>query len=295
MDSDLILSLLIRTAAAGTPLLLGVLGSLLIEKAGVLNLGVEGVMAVGALAGFAAAQSTANPWLGLIAAPLAGLVFMALYGGAVLHLRANQTVAGLALAMLGTGLAGLWGKPFIGQALSVKLPRFADERLDLFFPLALVAAGLLWAGLSRTRTGLALRTVGENPRAGEAQGLNVLGLRWLALLVGGALIALAGASLSLSYAGSWSENVTGGRGWIVVALTIFALWSPLRALFAAGLFGGIFVLQYILQPFGIPASLLATLPYAATLIVLVVDGLTRSHRAQGAPAALGEPFRKEER
>ncbi len=308
MSESIAFSVLDRTIAAATPLLLGTLGEVVAERAGVLNLGVEGMMSIGAVCGFLAATAAGDPWAGLPAAVAAGAALSLLHGFASITLRVNQVVSGLALAMLGVGWSGLLGKPYIGRPLAaampaLRIPLLADlpgvGRLlfqkDPFFYLAVALGFALWFLLARTRWGIRVRSVGENPAAAEVQGVSVNGLRWMCTVIGGALAGLAGAHLSLVYSRSWTEGMTGGRGWIVIALTIFALWNPLRAFLGAFLFGGIFVLQYLLQPLGIPPNLLAAMPYLVTLLVLVAGGLSRDHRRLHAPAALGESHRKGQR
>jgi ABC-type uncharacterized transport system permease subunit len=301
----ILLSVAVRTLVAGTPLLLGTLGEILAERSGVLNLGVEGMMAIGAVSGYLAALASGSPWLGLAAALAAGLAISAIHAFVSISLKANQVVSGLSLTMLGLGMASLFGKPFIGRPLPVKMevlriPLLADIPVvgpvlfsrDPVFYLS-VLLGLAFAFLlARTRWGIEVRSVGENPAAADAAGVSVSGQRYLCTLAGGALAGLAGAYLSLVYSNSWMEGMTGGRGWIVIALTIFALWKPGRAFLGAYLFGVIFVLQYLLQPLGIPPNLLSMMPYLATLAVLVAGGLRADHRNLAAPAALGEPFSK---
>lgn len=304
----ILFSIINRTLIAGTPLLLGTLGEIVTERSGVLNLGVEGMMAVGAVSGFAVSLTTGSPWLGLLAALLAGMGAAALHAFVSVSLRANQVVSGLALTMLGLGVAGLFGRPFIGRPLPtrlvpVKLPLLGDIPIvgrllfsqDPLFYLAVALGILLWFLLQRTRWGIEIRSVGENPAAAAVQGISVVRVRYLGVLVGGALAGMAGAHLSLVYSRSWSEGLTGGRGWIVIALTIFALWNPPRAFLGAFLFGCIFVLQFLLQPLGIPPNLLGMMPYVATLAVLVLGALRVERRRSRAPAALGEPFTPGER
>jgi ABC-type uncharacterized transport system permease subunit len=301
-------SIINRTLIAGTPLLLGTLGEIVAERSGVLNLGVEGMMAVGAVSGFAVSLVSGSAWLGLAAALAAGMAAAALHAFVSVTLRANQVVSGLALTMLGLGVAGLFGKPFIGRPLPtkllpVKIPLAGDipvvGRLlftqDPLFYLAVVLGIGFWFLLSRTRWGIEIRSVGENPAAAAVQGVGVARVRYLGVLIGGALAGMAGAHLSLVYSRSWSEGLTGGRGWIVIALTIFALWNPPRAFLGAFLFGCIFVLQYLLQPLGIPPNLLAMMPYLATLAVLLLGSLSKERRRTAAPASLGEPFTPGER
>ena len=305
---NIIVSTFIRTLVAGTPLLLGTLGEIITERSGVLNLGVEGMMAIGAMTAFTVTLTTGNPWFGLLAAVLAGSLAAGIHAFVSVTLKANQVVSGLALTMLGLGVAGLFGKPFIGRPLPTRLGAVPIPGLssipvvgrilftqDPLFYLAVIVGILLWLMLSRTRWGIEVRSVGENPAAAEVQGINVAKIRYLCVLLGGALAGMAGAHLSLVYSKSWTEGLTGGRGWIVIALTIFALWNPLRAFLGAFLFGCIFVLQYLLQPIGVPPNLLAMMPYLATLAVLLVGGLRKDRRRLLAPAKLGEPYTKGER
>jgi ABC-type uncharacterized transport system permease subunit len=304
----MILSTVIRTLIAGTPLLLGTLGEIVTERSGVLNLGVEGMMAIGAMTAFTVTLTTGSPWLGLLAAAAAGTLAAGIHAFVSVTLKANQVVSGLALTMLGLGVSGLFGRPFIGRPLPSKLralpiPGLADIPVvgrvlfaqDPLFYLAVVLGLLLWILLGRTRWGIEIRSVGENPAAAEVQGINVAKIRYLCVLLGGAMAGMAGAHLSLVYSKSWTEGLTGGRGWIVIALTIFALWNPLRAFLGAFLFGCIFVLQYLLQPIGVPPNLLAMMPYLATLAVLLAGGLRKDRRRLLAPAKLGEAYTKGER
>ena len=304
---EIITSIAQRTLVAGTPLLIGTVGEIVCERSGILNLGVEGVMAVGAVTAFVVTHHTGNPWLGLGAAILAGMLVSIVHAFASISLQSNQVVSGLALTMLGLGLAGLMGKPYVGQPLAVKInalpiPFLCDIPVvgpvlfnqSPFFYLAVLSAIAVWFILEFTLLGIRIRSAGENPRATEAQGVNVARIRYLAVIVGGGFSAMAGAHLSTSYSKSWIEGMTAGRGWIVIALTIFALWNPLRAIVGAFLFGGIFVLQYLLQPLGISPYFLAMLPYIATLLVLLVGGL-RDSRRLSAPAMLAEPYRRGER
>lgn len=301
----ILLSVAIRTLVAGTPLLLGTLGEVLAERSGVLNLGVEGMMAIGAVTGYLAALASGSPWVGLAAAVVAGALISLVHAFVSVTLKANQVVSGLSLTMLGMGMASLLGKPYIGKPLPVKvevlpIPGLADIPVlgpvlfsrDPVFYLSVLLGLLFWFLVGRSRWGIEVRSVGENPAAADAAGVSVSGLRYLCTFIGGALAGLAGGYLSLVYSNSWMDGMTGGRGWIVIALTIFALWRPLRAFLGAYLFGVIFVLQYLLQPLGIPPNLLGMLPYLATLAVLVIGGLRADHRHLAAPAALGEPFTK---
>jgi general nucleoside transport system permease protein len=304
---EIILSVAQRTLVAGTPLLIGTVGEIICERSGILNLGVEGVMAVGAVTAYIVTFNTGSPWLGLCAAIVAGMLISFLHAFASVSLQSNQVVSGLALTMLGLGVAGLLGKPYVGKPLAVKIealsiPLLADIPLvgsiffkqSPFFYMAVILAIGAWFMLAHTLLGIRIRSSGENPKATETQGVNVSLIRYLCVVVGGGFSAMAGAHLSISYSKSWIEGMTAGRGWIVIALTIFSLWNPLRAIMGAFLFGGIFVLQYLLQPLGISPNFLAMLPYLATLLVLVVGGL-RDRRRLNAPAMLAEPYRRGER
>ena len=304
---DIIISTLYRTMVAGTPLLLATTGEVICERSGILNLGVEGVMALGAVVAFIVTMTTGSPWLGTLAAMGAGMAISIIHAFASITLQANQVVSGLALTMLGLGLSGMMGKPYVGKPLSLKMndwviPYLSDIPFvgkvlfsqSPFFYLAIVLSIAAWFFLERTRLGIQLRSTGENPKATETQGVNVFLLRYLSVMVGGGFSALAGAHLSISYSKSWIEGMTAGRGWIAIALTIFALWNPGRAIWASFLFGGIFVAQYLMQPLGISPNFLAMLPYIATLLILLLISL-RDPRKLNAPAMLGNPYKRGER
>lgn len=299
---DLVISVAQRTLVAGTPLLIATIGEVVCERAGILNLGVEGMLAIGAVTAFIVTYLTHNPWLGLLVAVLAGMLISGVHAFTSVSLRGNQVVSGLALTMLGLGVAGVIGKPYVGLPLPFKMKSFEIPVLaDIpfvgqiffnqspFFYLALILAITAWFTLEYTRLGIRIRSTGENPKATETQGINVDRIRYLCVLIGGGFAGMAGANLSISYSKSWFEGMTAGRGWIVIALTIFALWNPMRAIIGAFLFGGIFVLQYLLQPLGISPNLLAMLPYMTTLFVLLFISL-RKKKHLNAPAMLGEPY-----
>ncbi|MEJ2096445.1 MAG: ABC transporter permease [Deltaproteobacteria bacterium] len=280
---EVIISTAQRSLVAGTPLLLGTIGEVICERSGILNLGVEGMMAIGAVTAFIVTYVSGNPWLGLLAAIAAGMLVSSAHAFAAITLQANQVVSGLALTMLGLGLSGLLGKPYIGRPLTVKFESVAVPVLSDIPYLGRVFFDQI-----------KIKSTGESPQATEAQGVNVSAIRYWCVVTGGGLAGMAGANLSISYSKSWIEGMTAGRGWIVIALTIFALWNPMRAVIGAFLFGGIFVLQYLLQPLGISPNLLAALPYAATLVVLLMIGLGDS-RKLNAPAMLAEPYKRGER
>ena len=307
MDT-LILSILSRALIAATPLLLATIGEIIAERSGVLNLGVEGMMAMGAVTAFIVTRVTGSPFLGCLAAIAVSSLTATIHAFVSVTLQSNQEVSGLALTMLGLGVSALWGKPYVGIPLGTKVRPFAIPLLHripivgelifdrtIFFYLAVILGVFTWFVLRHTSTGIAIRSSGENPQAASSQGVPVNRIRYLCVGAGGAFAGIAGAHLSTSYSTSWIEGMTAGRGWIVIGLTIFALWSPFRAFLGAFLFGGIFVLQYVLQPMGISPNLLAMLPYLTTLIVLVLVGFRRGARNLAAPASLGEPFRRDER
>lgn len=304
---DIIISTLQRTMVAGTPLLLATTGEIICERSGILNLGVEGVMAIGAVTAFIVTMTTGSPWLGVAVAIAAGMTISIIHAFASITLQANQVVSGLALTMLGLGLSGMIGKPYVGKPLLIKMedwniPWFSDIpwlgeiffSQSPFFYLAILLALVSWFFLERTRLGIEIRSTGENPQATETQGVNVSKLRYLSVIIGGGFSGLAGAHLSISYSKSWIEGMTAGRGWIAIALTIFALWNPGRAIWAAFVFGGIFVVQYLLQPLGISPNFLAMLPYIATLLILLLMSL-KDPKKLNAPAMLAEPYKRGER
>jgi general nucleoside transport system permease protein len=305
---NFILAALRAAIPAGAPLLLGTLGETYAERSGVLNLGVEGMMIMGAVSGFAAAQTTGNVWLGIAAAMAAGVLMALIHAFASVSLRVNQVVSGLALTMLGLGVSGMMGKKFVGQPLAVRLrplhiPVLRDIpiigillfRFDGMVYFSILLVPLLWFVLYKTRVGLTLRSVGENPAAADAQGVNVHLVRYAAVMFGGLMAGLGGAYLSMAYAPAWVEGMTAGAGWIVIALTIFAIWDPRRALLGAYMFGGVRVLQYRLQPLGISPNLLNMLPFLLTILVLWLSSGQVAKRRIGAPAALMTAYAREER
>ncbi len=299
-------ALLFNTAlASGTTLALAALGLLVNERAGVLNLGAEGMMLVAAVAGFAVALTTGSDTLGFAAAALAGAALAALFGVLVIFLNTNQYATGLALSLFGYGLSAFLGVSMVGRSLSSRenyeVPFLADLPFvgPAFFthhPMVYVAivltAAIAWF-LYRTRSGLLLRAIGENPEPAHALGYPVRAIRLAAVCVGGALCGLAGAYVSLVTAPLWVEGLTAGRGWIALALTVFATWRPARALLGAYLFGGVTVLQLNLQASGVQISshLLTMLPYVATIVVLALISRNAAFIRMNMPASLGKPFR----
>lgn len=285
---DEILNALTRAASFGTPLLLASLGAIVCERGGVVNLGIEGMMALGALAGFAVAYSGSSLWLAVLAAALAGGAAALLHALVTMTFRANQFVSGLALTMLGLGVAGLLGKPYEGFPLT-------DTALEWPFTLgAGVLAVVLYGVFFYTRAGLLLRSVGENPAAADVLGMNVALVRVLATAFGGALAGIAGAFLSLAYRPSWTDGMTVGLGWVAVALVIFVGWHPLKAVLGSLFFGVLYYLQFRLQgSVAVPTEVLAALPYILVIVVLAIIG---ARGQQGnAPESLGKPYRRGER
>lgn len=295
---------------AGTPLLFAALGELLSERAGVMNLGVEGMMLIGAVTGFAIDVYTHNQWLGILAAMLAGGLLALIHAFLTITLKANQVVSGLALTIFGTGLSAYLGKPLVGIPAPATFKAVAVPGLsqipwlgpiffkhDLLVYLSFVIVALFWFLLYKTKTGLIVRAVGENPGAVDAAGINVFRVRYLAVVMGGMLAGAAGAYLSLAYAPSWLENMTAGRGWIAVSLVIFAMWNPVRAIIGAYIFGAIDALGFHMQTVGvmIPSYFLKMLPYLFTFIILIVMTRETKNRRVATPDALGLPYSREER
>jgi simple sugar transport system permease protein len=288
---------------AATPILLAALGELIVEKSGILNLGVEGMMIIGAIVGFAAAVETGSPLLGFIIAALAGAALSLLFAFLTQILLANQVASGLALTLFGLGLSALVGQSYNGlkppttDALHIPLlgdlpvvgPILFQHDPMVYFGLLLTAA--TWATLKYTRVGLIIRAVGENHDAAHALGYKVVRIRILAIMFGGACAGLGGAYLSLIRVPIWTEGMTAGAGWIALAIVVFGGWRPWRVLIGAYIFGGVTVLQFNLQAAGIaiPVQYLAMSPYLVTILVLVIISAGKSRKA-GAPAALGRIF-----
>ncbi|MCK4711936.1 MAG: ABC transporter permease [Marinosulfonomonas sp.] len=289
---------------AATPILLAAIGELVVEKAGVLNLGVEGMMIIGAICGFAIAVETGSPLIGFIAAAAAGAALSLLFAFLTQMLLANQVASGLALTLFGLGFSALIGQGYAGQkpppSPRLDLPFLSDIpvlgqilfRHDpmVYFAIAMIAA--TWAVLKFTRAGLILRAVGENHDAAHALGYKVVRIRVLAIMFGGACAGLGGAYLSLIRVPQWTEGMTAGAGWIALAIVVFASWKPWRVLLGAYLFGGVTVLQFNLQAAGvnIPVQYLSMAPYLITILVLVIMSSSKSRAALNAPAALGRIF-----
>lgn len=301
-------SLLYSAIRAGTPLLIATLGEIYAERSGIINLGVEGMMIMGAVTGYIVTYIFRNPWLGILAAIIVGGLISLIHAFLSITLRVNQVVSGLSLTMLGLGLSSIIGQRYVGISLPVtiipiKIPILSGIPIlgpslfsqDPLVYLSMSLAILMWIMLFKTNLGMKIRAVGENPAAADSAGINVFKIRYLCVLIGGILSGLAGAYLSESYTPAWIENLTAGAGWIVIGLTIFALWNPLRAMWGSYFFGGIRALQFRLQPLGISPNLLAMLPYASTIIVLSIGAKETIRKRIGAPSALGKPYIREER
>ncbi len=305
------LSFLTAAIAAGTPLVFATLGELITEKAGKLNLGVEGMMLLGAVAGFAVGLWTKSPVLALICAAGAGALGALVYAFLTVTLRTNQVVTGLALTTFGGGLSGFFGSFLFGEKMPeniaktfapVKIPLLGDipyigEVLftqDVFVYLGYIASVLLGIYLYKTRTGLNLRAVGENTKAADAAGIGITKYKYMHILLGGALCGLGGAYLSVVEVGQWQEYITAGRGWIAIALVIFCNWNPFKALICAFFFGGLNILGFRIQSLNISQNLLDMIPYIATIVVLVISTSGKSKKYL-PPGNLGEAYFREER
>ncbi|MBS7542868.1 ABC transporter permease [Ancylobacter oerskovii] len=302
LDAAMVGAVLASVVAAASTLLIASLGELVAERAGTLNLGVEGMMIVGAAVGYATGYSSGSLLLGTLAAVLAGTALSLVFATLAIWLAANQVASGLATTILGLGLAGLIGAPFVGTRLDaapeLQVPGLTDLPLlgealfgqNAFVYASLALLALVSWGLARTRAGLVIRAVGESHAAAHALGHPVRRIRTLAVMFGGACAGLAGAHLSLAYTPFWASDMTSGRGWIALALVVFSAWKPLWLLAGAYLFGAVSILQLHVQGFGfgIPPQLLSALPYLATVVALVL--ISALKRGQGAPASLGVPF-----
>lgn len=299
-------AILLTTISAATPLLLAALGELVTEKSGVLNLGVEGMMLAGAVTAFAVTVTTGHSALGIVSGAAAGALLALIFGFLTLTLAANQVATGLALTIFGIGLSALVGAGFVGIAVT-PLPKLAIPGLsdipvigpllfghDVLIYLSIIATVAIAWFLKRTRAGLIVRAVGESDLSAHSIGFDVIGVRYAAVLFGGAMSGLSGAFLSLSYTPMWAEEMTAGRGWIALALVVFASWRPWRILLGAYLFGGVTILQFYAKAaggFGIPSQVMSMLPYLATIVVLTIIAAGPWKGRLDAPACLGKPFR----
>jgi simple sugar transport system permease protein len=296
--------ILLTIVTAATPLLIAALGELVAERSGVLNLGVEGMMAVGAVCGFAVALESGNPALGVLAAIVGGMVMAALFAIVTLIFAANQVASGLALTLFGLGLSGMLGSAYVGRPglglAHLDLPLLSDLPivgqivfgLDPISYLGLALALGVWLFLFRSRAGLVLRAVGDSHSSAHALGYPVVRVRFLSVLFGGGCAGLAGGYLSLVYTPQWAQAMTAGRGWIALALVVFATWLPGRVVLGALLFGAVSILQLHAQAFGlgVPSQFLSMLPYLTTVLVLVIISRNRILLRVNTPACLGQPF-----
>jgi ABC-type uncharacterized transport system permease subunit len=308
-----IVNFLAAAVVAGTPILFATLGGIITERVGHINLGIEGMMLLGAVIGFIAGYNTASPILALLAAMIAGAFGALVYAVLTVSLRANQVVSGLTLTIFGSGLASFLGKSVMGQVTPDNIQKFFGKfeipllskipfigpiffKQDPFVYLGYIVAVLLGILIYNTALGLNLRAIGENPGAADAASINVNLYKYVCLLVGGALCGLGGAYLSLVYVPAWQDNITAGRGWIAVAIIIFAAWNPYKAIFGSYLFGGLSIVGYRLQGTSIAVSqyLLDMLPYLVTIVVLIFASLNKNRR-KGSPKALGNSYFREER
>lgn len=307
MEQSIFTSIVVATIMSGTPLVIAALGLLVSERSGVLNLGAEGTMAMGAVAAFAVALHTGSAWSGVLAGLAAGVAMSLIFGFLTITLLANQVASGLALTIFGMGLSAFIGKPYESQSLPeikpLDIPFLSDipffgpvlfgHKSLVYFSWILFAA-VLWF-LYSTRWGLVLRAIGESPSSAHSIGHPVIRVRYLATLFGGAMVGVAGAFLSVYYTPLWVEGMVAGRGWIALALVVFATWRPARALAGAYLFGGVMIMQLFLQGSGaqinIPAQFLSSLPYWATIIVLVLISRNPNTIRLHSPASLGQPYR----
>jgi ABC-type uncharacterized transport system permease subunit len=311
--STIVVSFLAASIVAGTPLLFATLGEIITEKVGNLNLGVEGMMLMGAVAGFYVGLRTQSPVLALLAAMLSGAAGALIYAILTVSLRANQVVTGLTLTIFGTGFAGFMGQSLVGEIVPDTLKMFFKPftlpllgqipfvgeiffQQDVFVYLGYLTAVLLGVYMYKTRIGLNLRAIGENPAAADAASVNVTLYKYMHILLGGALCGLGGAYLSLVYVPAWQENITAGRGWIAVALVIFSAWNPYKAIVGSYLFGGLDIIGFRIQGTGFPVSqyFLDMLPYLVTMLVLTIVSMKKS-KEKSPPQGLGIPYFREER
>lgn len=314
----LLTSILTITLSAGTSLVYATIGEIYTERSGILNLGLEGMMLMGALTAFATAYHTGSLFLSVLMAMLVGMVLASIHAFLSITMRANQVVSGLSITLFGTGFASFLGQRLGPESNNFYLTGMTAERFrpirlegladipvlgavfnqDILTYIVFLLIPVAWFFMYKTKHGLNLRAVGENPQTADAMGVNVIKLRYLYTILGGMLVGLGGAHLSLAYTPGWTENITGGRGWIVIALVIFSMWNPSRAILGAILFGGINAVQFRLQASGtdIPSAYLNMAPYVATILVLVLVTIWESHnRKIGPPAALGTSYMREDK
>ncbi len=287
MNLDLILGILQIVLIATTPLVFAGIGELVTEKSGVLNLGVEGMMLVGAVSAFIILVLTGSYFLAFFVSILSGIIMSGLFAFLVLFLMSNQIATGLALTIFGIGLSSMLGKQYIGTPIDGLSPWF-------FVIFSFLIVFLVSYFFYKTKAGLILRAVGESHNSAHALGYSVIKIRFLSILFGGSMCALAGSYISICYAPMWQEGMTAGRGWIALALVVFATWKPERVLIGAYIFGGVTILQMNLQALGLrfPGQFFSMAPYVATIIVLVLISSNKLRIKLSAPASLTIPFYK---
>ena len=287
MNYDLILGILNIVLISTTPLVFAGIGELVTEKSGVLNLGLEGLMLVGAVSGFISLVITGNYFYSFILSILSGVVLSSIFAFFVLRLLTNQIATGLALTIFGIGLSAMLGKKFAGTPINGLSPYYL-----IIFSFILVF--LINYILYKTKAGLIIRAVGENHHSAYALGYDVIKTRYLTIIFGGVMSSLAGFYISVCYAPMWQEGMTAGRGWIALALVVFATWKPWRLLIGAYIFGGVAIMQMNLQAFGVklPGQFFNMMPYIATLLVLVFISSNKMRLKLSAPASLNVPFEK---
>ncbi|HFC04901.1 MAG TPA: ABC transporter permease [Rhizobiales bacterium] len=297
-------AVILTIITAATPLLLAAMGELVVERSGVLNLGVEGMMVVGAVCGFGAAYATGYVAIGILAGIAGGMVMALLFAVMTQTLLSNQVATGLALTLLGLGVSGLIGESFVGvpgvKLGQIYIPFLTDLPFvgrivfgqDILVYTSIILVFATSHVLFKTRTGLIIRAIGGNHHSAHALGYNVVAVRYKTILFGGACSGLAGAYLSLAYTPQWVENMTAGRGWIALALVVFASWLPVRIMIGAYLFGTIWIMGLVVQAMGlgIPSQLLSSLPYLVTIIALVIISGNRNLTKINSPAMIGQPF-----
>ncbi|GAB5099854.1 ABC transporter permease [Caballeronia sp. LP006] len=305
MDINQASNLASSAVVAAIPLMFAGAGELVAEKSGVLNLGVEGMMLMGAVTGYAVTSITGNPWLGIVASIFAGIAMALLFGFLTITMLANQVATGLSLTIFGIGFSAYVGKPYTSAAVRASIdvmPIPGLASIPVLGPaifsltplgyLAFIMFGVIGWFLYKTRAGLVLRSVGESPSVAHSVGFPVVGVRYGATLFGGAMAGIAGGYYSIVYLHVWQEQLTSGRGWIALALVVFATWRPGRLLIGALLFGAVMALQFYAQAIGVPVptQFLAMLPYIATIVVLVLISRNPNTIKLNAPASLGKPF-----
>ncbi len=304
MDIILVQQICIAALKTGTPLLIIALGELVCEKSGVLNLGQEGMMIMGAMSGFAVAYASDSLFLGICLAMIAGAMMSLIFGLMSLTLNTNQVATGLALTIFGTGLSSFLGDGLVGFTIAgfkaIPIPLLSDIPFvgpllfnqDILVYSSFIIVAVTWWVLHKTRVGLVIRAVGENPHSANALGIKVIKVRYLAVLFGGAMAGLAGAYMSLSYTPMWMENMAAGRGWIALALVVFASWRIGYLMLGAYLFGFASILHLVMQGFGVDISpnILAMSPYVATVVVMVMISSNALKQKLATPMSLGKPF-----